>query len=601
MLVMLGLAAVLTWGLFMSVTAARGAEVSNSYGGYTGPFGTSTDSPVQLAIGNIFVPPGGVVEAYVQGLVTFGSTPWHLYWTCDGGPILTDDFGNTRGIYITPGNANSGQIGPPKDFGRNCSYTLAMNGYGHIDQAFFIVTYDQAVIPPGPSEAPSTGPSPTPSSTPSPTPTPTPAPSFCWNALPSGMFGPPAPTACPTPTPSAELDCHAGETRLETPNGGDTSTTMTGRYLYLMGIGWDISWAGTSFVGPAINYNAVGASILGIPSPGAGNHSVGFWDDPTQDPSEGSATGGAAGIGLFGYAPAGAGGYIDGGSAGSHTVTINNWFTYSGYSWFVCLIGSDVGPGTFNGEGQSSPSPTFCFQPLPSGILGPPAPTVCPSGGDIYGSPSPGASGSSRPGGGNPGKPGILPGTGAGGNNTAFPGFGSPFGSCAASYPKPGQQNYWPTSGPAFPGLTLDLGVYANFIAGWIGAAAGVLVNVVLFLWNGIVDLVIPSDCLGPGIAAAIDGLIETLQTHVPFAWGAQAIDAMEGGIESPGGASDVSFTFALAGASVELPFGEMLAKLAPIRPLLVILVFWEVAIVGKGLVGGAVGVSKGGSGGDDA
>jgi len=590
-------------GTTFGAVPARAVEYHEyTVNGYSGGFGTSSSSAVHLQLASIYLSQGSFVDTWMAGHVVYGQSEWSVYWTCNGNVLSgTVHSSGARQIAVASGSAAPGAIGPMAS-GGYCSLWLDMYGYGDITSTTLRVRHAAE-----PTAPPPVLPSPPPSSSPSPSPTGTPAPtaSLCPIPLPSGQFGPPNMGPCATPAPvELSLDaCPNGWSRVATASNGNvgTSVSLDGRYLYVMAVVGSITWAGSSGQELYVKVNggtAVPLVSFGNDWTGSGTNHVDYlwsWPDGGSDPAWGAVSGA---VKIWGSSAAG---YIDTGSSGAHTVTAQLNFAYTGYAGSTCLIASDSAPSTGSPDPSASPSatpgPTFCTQPLLPGQYGPPAPSVCPEDEGPYGTLPPGMT--PRPGTGQGTVPGIGPLPGIGGNGAPFPGFGSPFNDCQAQYPKPGQQAYWPTTPPAFPGLTLDLGVYAGFIAGWMGAGVAVIVNIGLFVWNGLIDLFVPSTCLGDAFA----GLVEGIEGKAPFGWFGEVSDALDGAIADGSSADAVDISTVTVAGYAFSPLdvmGDAVGAVSPFRPVFAAAIWLLVLLALLRLLLSAVGSSPGGGGGSD-
>jgi len=599
--------AVVALSLLGAPAAASAAETHQyTLNGYSGGFGTSASSRVHLQLASVWLPTGSYVDSWVAGHVVYGNTSWSTYWTCNGSIMPgTLQTAGTRQIVINGGATTGGAIGPVTS-SASCSLWFDVEGYGEITSTTLYVTQVvEATAPPPPLPSPPPTSSPDPSASPSPDPSATPE--LCPVPLPSGQYGPPNMEPCPSPTPPpvtlSVTSCPSGWTNIHSLDGTASSwVAVTGRYVYVTALAWDIAWAGTSAWTPALAVSGGSTyGLFGLASTGAGTSSAATWSYPFGLTVPGGNFNGASGSDLWVWGSTRAG-HVDTGATGSHNLRVQGPFTYSGYQTGICVVGSDEPPESFAvadpdpsaSPDPSGPSPTYCTGPVPSGFIGPPPPTACPdSTAGPYGTLPPGMT--PRPGTGTGTVPGIGNLPGVGGNGAPFPGFGTPFGDCAAAYPKPGQVAYWPANPPAFPGLTLDIGVYAGLVVGWLSAGVAVVVNALLFLWNGVIDLLIPSSCLGDALEAFIDDARE----RAPFAYADQALAAFGAGGEGMAGpAPDLSFD--LMGSSITIPLDDFLGQASSIRPVLVVAMLWLIALGLWHRVQGAVGMTPRSGGGAD-
>lgn len=130
-----------------------------------------------------------------------------------------------------------------------------------------------------------------------------------------------------------------------------------------------------------------------------------------------------------------------------------------------------------------------------------------------------------------------------------------------------------------FPGLTLDLGAYAQWVGSMIGWAVGTLQNVLTSLYDVAADLVVPCPATLGGTFGDFTGTFR----GGPFGAIGGAADAVKGAVA---GGSSVPFTsFAVMGHTVVLPIATIAADAAPIRPYLVPIVWFAVALRALGMV----------------
>jgi len=459
------------------------------------------------------------------------------------------------------------------------------------------------VTAPNPSLMPWTWPSAAPGASSTPYPSATPTASLCIMPMASGMLGPPVPGTCgepsPSPSPSASPDDgrvlftaheavgYYGESVVALPVGED----LTGHVVHFeVQVTYSSGGASMAYIEYRLSKDGSRGGLgCGVLTEGA--QSVGGpWSEYCTIP-DGAHGGGVIPIYVeFNIASNGGSGVVSG---------------------WVRVTDTDASPSP-----SPSPSPSAsaslgeCFYPLPAGELGPLAPRPCASGeapGSValgecfyrtpvgqFGPPAPRVCG-----------PGELPGTyGTDGGGTANdsqpectlswvvgstlprcggtpgPGMGGGFGdvnwplsgySCVGG--KPGYLAELPTSWSAFPGLTLDIGLYFQWMGSGLGWLVGVGQNALAYLWDVAADFVVPCPA---AIGTAFGGFTDTFRSG-PFGTVGGTAAAITGGLAGGPGVPFQSMT--VMGSTVTLPLAAIAGAAAPIRPYLVPIVWFAVAL----------------------
>jgi hypothetical protein len=146
-----------------------------------------------------------------------------------------------------------------------------------------------------------------------------------------------------------------------------------------------------------------------------------------------------------------------------------------------------------------------------------------------------------------------------------------------------GFQAYDRTPICAFPGLTLNLGDYMSWLGCMVGVILTTLVNAIRWGINSLIDMLSPCP---PMIAATLARFGDSFQQG-PFAMVAGTVHALQSGVSGGPGIPFGSFT--LYGRTYSLPLMELAHAAAPIRPYLMPIVAFGVAIRALGMFATAV------------
>ncbi len=609
----------LAWLLFLGSFLMTGPAVRASEGA-AGPSADSAPADVQLVATmegvDGAVSPGGWAPVWVfanqylaagmtfRGVVRLIEDPvdsthygwFSLWWQCEAGAVNV----GTMGGQWAPGQAPVDvYVTAPADRGVSCMLVLSSDARA-VAQTVTVQLYSGITTPGGPAV-------PWPVATPTPTPTPMPSDApLCFVPMPSGYQGPPAPTACPLPTPGAGLlTCvsayapfacwpGAGANAIVIPDGA--AFTLSAVLAEAVDGSGDVHWvagvhtSGTYVDGTSGWGNKGDAALLpttqnSAAKPGDGVACIG--GPPASDTNCGPGwpsryanfTGGAITIGL------------EGGGGNVADVPIG-----------LGLVNASV----MVTDQAPSPSPVGeCFYPLPNGYLGPPAPRVCGPGespgttslGECFwrmpngylGPPAPRVCG-----------PGELPGS-LGGDST-LPGYtncgaaGQPacLGSSGGGGWDASKSNNWPLSGSSCsggkPGFTqyiawrvrplsmqnvLDVGAIAVWGGENINALAVSVDNSTRWVMNMLVDLVVPCPAhISAILTAATSGF-----TGPDGALGDMSGRAGSIGSAVTGGPAIPFSSFTVMGVHITLPLMEIANAAAPIRPYLVPVVVFGIAL----------------------
>ena len=154
---------------------------------------------------------------------------------------------------------------------------------------------------------------------------------------------------------------------------------------------------------------------------------------------------------------------------------------------------------------------------------------------------------------------------------------------------KPGTLPYESIPPNDFPGLTVDVGKYVAWVGGAVNNLGRTAANIGVWGNNTAIEYVVPGECIG---VMAID-LVDEAQTRVPFAWFAEAQEALAGGATGT-----VAFpVFEIAGTSIDVNavMTPAAAALSPWRGVLAAFIWLGVVIVIARKLMGTVGAGEGG------
>lgn len=219
-------------------------------------------------------------------------------------------------------------------------------------------------------------------------------------------------------------------------------------------------------------------------------------------------------------------------------------------------------PPTYIPPGEVEPQPT-----LPPGPVQPPA--------------------TANPNVQNPGQPAtgwFYPTTGLG----APPGFD--LGGCEPDYPKPGQLPAIDLGTAPFPGATLDVPAWLNWIGSILTLLPRAMMNIAITVWNLIIDAVVPGSCLDDILSGAMDDLMGL----GPFALYSEAEGAVRAALDGAGSDTSGWCVPLWGGGEACLPLDEWDDVVAPARGAAGAFV-WLMALIGAaGIVSGSFGVARG-------
>lgn len=253
--------------------------------------------------------------------------------------------------------------------------------------------------------------------------------------------------------------------------------------------------------------------------------------------------------------------------------------------------------------GLPTPSPTPQSTPSPSPTSSPPPATASPptfpgGGGGGTGSPNPLPSGGGGGGGGvqqpGTGTPGDTPG-GTGGMGSPL--SGEVAGGCTVTYPKPGQVAYSNPAPVPFPGLSIDVPAWLNWIGSILNVLPTAIGNSVAWLWNAFIDLLVPSNCFGPALQAYLQATGE----EPPFVWFTSASASITASLAGGSGVSIPDLT--IGGATIQTSdvLDGALAAIAPFRGFFAAAVAMAAAFAVLRWVGSVVNLRAGKGGDGDA
>lgn len=256
-------------------------------------------------------------------------------------------------------------------------------------------------------------------------------------------------------------------------------------------------------------------------------------------------------------------------------------------------VGVEVDPTTLEPlvEESASPSPSPTESALPPWAFPP-----------IFNTPSPGASATATL---FPGltpsvapqppataNPGINPGQPASGWFYPTTGFGGPpnFGGCEPSYPKPGQLPSVDMGTAPFPGATLDLSRWLNWIGSLLTLLPKAIMNTAISIWNAAVDAIVPGTCLDDILGDRVD----TLMGIGPFALYSEVEDEVNAALDGADGSVPGWCVPLWGGGEYCLPLGEWAAVTADIRTASGLFVWLLAAIAAVRIVVGSFRVGRG-------
>lgn len=242
-----------------------------------------------------------------------------------------------------------------------------------------------------------------------------------------------------------------------------------------------------------------------------------------------------------------------------------------------------------SGEAPGHVSGGECLYRTPLGQFGPPAPRVCGPGElpGTYGTDGGGASNDTQP---NCTESWVVGSTLPRCGGTPAPGMGGGYGDVdwplshyACLGGKPGYLAGVATSWTAFPGLTLDIGAYFEWIGSGLGWLVGVGQNALAYLWDVAADFVVPCPLtLGQSFSTFTD----TFRSG-PFGTVAGTSSSVAGALA--GGAAVPFQSFHVLGATIAVPLGSIADAAAPVRPYLAPLVWLGIALRALWMIGAAV------------
>jgi hypothetical protein len=542
------------------------------------------------------VPPGATAQAYISGSMDLAaslksSSSYAFRWECGAAWGSTDSI-RAASFAISPGIGVSSTL-PPSSAGRQCSYvtepSTIVDAYP-ISVSAAVIKLTSTVDA---SSAPVTSYPPGYQTLPSPTLGPLTM--FCYAPVPNGGYGPPTPvvcdpatlpagstcymsdpvdpnvlpqpTTCPTPAPAAGVASCSYTNAYCTPQSFKMTLKPGDRFHFHYSITNSTHVMYCKVGGMQSGYNAPG--YLNVYPAGSGpgsayndeycdgSHPGGYLcsaDDPTDWPCSG-----------------------DSGSLVS-TETVTPYLScetfYDPSQGGTCSVAIVV-------EQFASPVPSL--SPTPS-------PTLCDEAcvleqillqlqqqqqGQVQATASSGV--------GVPVQPGILGGPGG-----APPvDLGTAAAGCTATT-RMGTVGYIsvPSSANPFPSINpLDYFV-------WIGSnvltAAASAVNVGIWSWNGVVQLLVPSNCMGTVLAQ----FTTNVSSLAPFSWFA----GLTGGITAALSGAGCSFAIPsadIAGVHVAIPLATIGAQVAPYRGLVGAAALFLVAIGMVRLLMGSLGIGK--------
>jgi hypothetical protein len=158
-----------------------------------------------------------------------------------------------------------------------------------------------------------------------------------------------------------------------------------------------------------------------------------------------------------------------------------------------------------------------------------------------------------------------------------------PISGLSCPVAKWGFQPYDRTPICAFPGLTLNLGDYMSWLGCMVGVILTTLVNAIRWGINSLIDMLSPCP---PVIAATLARFGDSFQQG-PFAMVAGTVHALQSGVSGGPGIPYGSFT--LYGHTYTLPLMAIAHAAAPIRPYLMPIVAFGVALRALGMFATAV------------
>jgi hypothetical protein len=163
------------------------------------------------------------------------------------------------------------------------------------------------------------------------------------------------------------------------------------------------------------------------------------------------------------------------------------------------------------------------------------------------------------------GQPGTgvppIPG-GPGGLGSPLTGNGA--GDCVPEYPKVGQVAFQNTPNVPFPGFSVDVVAWLNWIGSILAVLPVCIANTGSWLWNALVDLVVPSNCLW----VAFGNTGEQLRITPPISNLFDTVDSITTALGT-GGAAIAIPRWTMAGVTIEIPFYSWFTPLNEYRGIL--------------------------------
>lgn len=189
--------------------------------------------------------------------------------------------------------------------------------------------------------------------------------------------------------------------------------------------------------------------------------------------------------------------------------------------------------------------------------------------------------------------PGVNPGQPASGWFYPTSGLGAPpnfGGSCEPSYPKPGQLPAVDMGTAAFPGATLDLSRWLNWIGSILTLLPKAIMNVAITMWNLVVDALIPGTCLDD----ILGDRVEALMGIGPFALYSDVEEQVNSALADSSGSVPGWCVPLWGGGEYCLPLGEWAAVTSDVRTASGLFVWLLAAIAAIRIVVGSFRVGRG-------